>query len=291
MLHCLIFDRFQLLHGIGFENQFEQSESQSMSSFNQLGHAPSDFTGRIGRTLAQSQPDWKTPKRSTESAPNVVVILLDDMGFSDLRCFGGEIDTPNIDALAKNGLKFTGYTTVPMCTPARAALLTGKNPHSVGCGWLTHNDPGYPGYKGEMSLDAPTMAELLRTNGYSTYAVGKWHNTYDFNAVPGGDTSSWPLQRGFDRFYGFMGAETSYFHPDRMMEGNQPAARDVFEPGYFAPDDYTERAFTWLKDHSSNQGEKPFFLYLSYQTPHTPLQAKVQDIERYSGRYSSGWDV
>ena len=177
------------------------------------------FNGRIGRTLGKSLPDWTAPAKPPLDAPNVIVILLDDLGFSDFGCFGGEIETPNIDRLAGNGLKFTGYTTVPMCTPARAAMMTGKNPHTVGCGWLTHNNPGFPGYKGgEMSLDSPTLAELLRAQGYSTMAVGKWHNTYDRNAHAGGEKSSWPLQRGFDRFYGFLAAETSYFQPERLME-------------------------------------------------------------------------
>ena len=126
------------------------------------------FAGRIGRTLAQSMPHWPAPLRAPAGSPNVIVILLDDLGYSDFGCFGGEIQTPHIDRLAAGGLRFSGYTTVPMCTPARAALLTGKNPHSVGCGWLTHNDPGFPGYRGEISRDAPTMAELLRGAGWST---------------------------------------------------------------------------------------------------------------------------
>ncbi|HPV24798.1 MAG TPA: sulfatase-like hydrolase/transferase, partial [Casimicrobium sp.] len=176
------------------------------------------FPGKIGRTLGQSYPHWVAPVKPAPGSPNVVVILLDDLGYSDFGCFGGEIETPNIDRLAQGGLRYTQYTTVPMCTPARAAMLTGKNPHSVGCGWLTHNNPGFPGYKGgEMSLDAPTMAELLRSQGYSTMAVGKWHNTYDRNAHAAGNRSSWPLQRGFDRFYGFLAAETSYFQPERLM--------------------------------------------------------------------------
>ena len=249
------------------------------------------YEGRMGRTLGSSEPHWRAPPAAAAGSPNVIVILLDDLGFSDFGCYGGEIATPNFDRLAKGGLRFGNYTTVPMCTPARAALLTGKNPHSVGCGWLTHNDPGYPGYRGEMSKDAPTMAELLRARGYATYAAGKWHNTYDHNAQPGGDTSSWPLQRGFDRFYGFLGAETSYFHPDRMMEGNQPAQADSFPPDYFAPDDYTSRAIAWLAEQRSCTPEKPFFLYLAFQTPHTPLQAKVSDKARYKGRYDGGWDA
>ena len=257
----------------------------------QAGDPAFGFEGRIGATLGQSMPHWRAPQAPAAGSPNIVVVLLDDLGFSDLGCFGGEIRTPNFDRLAAQGLRFANYTTVPMCTPARAALLTGKNPHSVGCGWLTHNDPGYPGYRGEMSLDAPTMAELLRAAGYATYAAGKWHNTYDHNAQPGGDMSSWPLQRGFDRFYGFLGAETSYFHPDRMMEGNNPAQVDSFPSDYFAPDDYTGRAIAWLAEQQACTPEKPFFLYLAFQTPHTPLQAKPADKARYKGRYDAGWDA
>ncbi|MFM7569494.1 MAG: sulfatase-like hydrolase/transferase, partial [Betaproteobacteria bacterium] len=214
----------------------------------------------LGRTLAQSKPHWPAPVRARSGSPNVIVILMDDMGFSDLGCFGGDIDTPNIDSLATGGLRFTGYTTVPMCTPARAALLTGRNPHSVGCGWLSQSNPGYPGYGGEISLAAPTMAELLRAAGYSTLAAGKWHNTYDRNNVPGGDTRSWPIQRGFDQFYGFMGAETSYFQPDNMMEGNHLANVACYPDGYFAPDDYTQRALEWITQHATSSPDRPFFL-------------------------------
>lgn len=245
----------------------------------------------VAKTLAQSRPHWPPPVRARPGSPNVIVILLDDMGFSDLGCFGGDIDTPNIDALAAGGLRFTGYTTVPMCTPARAALLTGRNPHSVGCGWLSQSNPGYPGYGGEISLAAPTMAELLRAGGYSTLAAGKWHNTYDRNNLPGGDTRSWPIQRGFDQFYGFMGAETSYFQPDNMMEGNHPANVVRYPDGYFAPDDYTQRAVEWLTQHATSSPDKPFFLYLAFQTPHGPLHAKAEDLKRYRGRFNEGWDV
>jgi len=245
----------------------------------------------LGRTLAQSKPHWPAPVRARSGSPNVIVILMDDMGFSDLGCFGGDIDTPNIDSLATGGLRFTGYTTVPMCTPARAALLTGRNPHSVGCGWLSQSNPGYPGYGGEISLAAPTMAELLRAAGYSTLAAGKWHNTYDRNNVPGGDTRSWPIQRGFDQFYGFMGAETSYFQPDNMMEGNHLANVACYPDGYFAPDDYTQRAVEWITQHATSSPDRPFFLYLAFQTPHGPLHAKAEDLQRYRGRFNEGWDV
>ena len=205
---------------------------KSISSDRLLTDDPgASFLGTMGRTLHDSVPWWPERLRSPKGAPNIVVVLLDDLGFSDLGCFGAEFHTPNIDALASGGLRFANYTTVPMCTPARAALLSGKNPHSVGCGWLTFNAPGYPGYQaGEITRDAPTMAELLRAQGYATYAVGKWHNTAEYNVTPAGNRASWPLQRGFDRFYGFIGGETHYFAPAQLFEDNAIVDRDTYAP-------------------------------------------------------------
>ena len=246
----------------------------------------------IGHTLKDSKPWWRPRTAAPAGAPNVVVILLDDLGFSDFGCYGGEIHTPHVDALAAGGLRFTGYTTVPMCTPARAALLTGKNPHSVGCGWLTHNNPGYPGYQGgEMSADAPTMAELLRAAGYGTYGVGKWHNVADNNATAGGDRSAWPLQRGFDRFYGFLGAETNFFSPGHLIDGNEFVAIEAHSDSYYSSDDWTDRALRYVRGHRAAAPGKPFFLYLAHNAPHVPLQARPQDIARYDGVYAAGWDT
>ncbi|RPH40594.1 MAG: arylsulfatase [Burkholderiales bacterium] len=249
------------------------------------------WQGRIGRTLAESTPWWRPRSKAPEGAPNVVVILLDDLGFSDFGCYGSEIRTPNIDALAAGGLRFTGYTTVPMCTPARAALLTGKDPHSVGCGWLTHNNPGFPGYQaGEISPDAPTLPELLRQGGWSTYGVGKWHNTADHNVQAAGDRGAWPLQRGFDRYYGFLGAETNCFSPGHLIDGNDFVVRDAYPTDYFCSDDWTDRATGWLRAHRSADSDKPFFLYVAHNAPHVPLQARAGDLERYRGAYDAGWD-
>ncbi|MGA1285982.1 MAG: arylsulfatase [Rubrivivax sp.] len=246
----------------------------------------------IGRTFKESKPWWRPRRAAPAGAPNIVVILLDDLGFSDFGCYGGEIRTPNIDALAAGGLRFTGYTTVPMCTPARAALMTGKNPHSVGCGWLTHANPGYPGYQaGEMSADAPTLAELLREAGYGTYGVGKWHNVADHNATAGGDRSAWPLQRGFDRFYGFLGAETNFFSPGHLIDGNEFAAIDEHDGDYYSSDDWTDRALRFVSGHRAAAPDKPFFLYLAHNAPHVPLHARPTDIARYDGVYGVGWDV
>jgi arylsulfatase len=252
----------------------------------------SGFPGRIGRTLAESTPWWPPQRCAPAGAPNVVVILLDDLGFSDFGCYGAEIRTPHIDALAAGGLRFSNYTTVPMCTPARAALLTGRNPHAVGCGWLTFNAPGYPGYQaGEIARDAPTLAELLRECGYSTYAVGKWHNTPDYQISAAGERASWPVQRGFDRFYGFLGGETHYFAPSQLVSDNALVDCDAYPVGYYCTDDFTDTAIEWITAHVCATRERPFFLYLPYNAPHAPLHAKPADLARYAGAYERGWDV
>ena len=250
------------------------------------------WQGRIGRTLADSTPYWPVRPTPPANAPDIVVILLDDLGFSDFGCFGAEIRTPAIDALAARGLRFSNYTTVPMCTPARAALLTGKNPHAVGCGWLTFNDPGYPGYRcGEITHDTPTLAELLRAQGYATYMVGKWHNTAEHNVAPSADRSSWPLARGFDRFYGFVGGETHYFAPAQLVEDNAFLDHAVYRDGYYCTDDWTDKAIGWLKEHASATPEKPLFLYVAHNAPHAPLHAKPDDLARYAHAYDGGWDA
>ncbi len=254
------------------------------------GDPANGHQAKIGRTHKDSQPWW--PPAQGRRGPNIVFVLLDDLGFSDFGCYGGEIRTPHIDALAGAGLRYTQYTTVPMCTPARAALMTGKNPHSVGCGWLTHALPGYPGYQaGAISPDAPTLAEVLRSAGYGTYGVGKWHNTPDYQATSGADKSSWPLQKGFDRFYGFLGAETNFFSPGHLINGNEFVDADAYPADYYSTDDWTTRSLRFLRGHVSNDAERPFFLYLAHNAPHVPLQARPEEIARYDGVYDAGWDA
>jgi len=256
------------------------------------GDPGANWHGKIGRTFAESEPYWPKPVKAPEGAPNIVVILLDDLGFAEMGCFGSEIETPNMDRLAANGLRFNNYTTVPMCAPARAAIMTGKNPHSVGVGWLTHANPGYPGFQaGEISKDAPTFPEILRETGYSTYAVGKWHNAADYNLTSAADKSSWPLQRGFDRFYGFLGAETNYHAPGQIVEGNELLPIEDYGEDYFSTDDFTNRAVSMLKAHKTAADDKPFLMYFATNAPHTPHHAKPADMAKYKGRYDAGWDV
>ena len=248
-----------------------------------------DFAGRIGRTRDASTPAWPRRPSAPAGAPNVVIVYMDDMGFSDPGCFGGEIDTPHIDALAARGLRFTHYTTHPLCSPARAALLTGINAHAVGTGWLTNTSPGYPGYSGEIPPDAATLPETLRAAGYETIMVGKWHNTPTRDCVPSAPKHTWPTSRGFDTFYGFMEGEAHFFFPAQLMMGTQLVPVDEYPRDYYTTDDWTDRAIQYLKELRASSPTKPFLLYLAHNAVHAPLQAKPADLARYRGRYDAGW--
>ena len=170
------------------------------------------YEGRIGRYLADSEPWWPTPPHPGDAAPNVVIILFDDLGFSHFGCFGSTIETPNIDALAANGLRFTNFHVTPVCSPTRAALLTGRNHHSVGMRSISNFITGFPHMTGHISNHAATVAEVLRDEGYTTFAIDKWHLTPMERASAAGPYDQWPLQRGFDRYYGFLDGETDQFH-------------------------------------------------------------------------------
>lgn len=245
------------------------------------------FPGKVGRTREESTPHWEPPLHAAPGSPNIVVVFMDDLGWSDIGCYGSEIATPNIDALAARGLRFNHYTTHPICSPARAALLTGMNAHSVATGWLANNNPGFPGYSGEIPLDAPTIAETLRAGGYATAMVGKWHNSPN-GAHP---NSSWPTHRGFDRFYGFLEGETSYFFPARILYNNVLAPIDEYPEGYYATDDWMDKAIGFVTEIRNQDATRPFFLYVANNAVHGPLQAKESDLAKYRGKYDAGWDV
>lgn len=249
------------------------------------------FGGRISEFVSDSEPWWPERPRARAGAPNVVVMLIDDLGFSDLGPFGSEIPTPNIDRLADGGWVFTNYRTAPLCSPARAALLTGLNPHRAGFGYVAHTDPGYPGFTCELPQDAPTLAESLRAGGYATFMVGKWHLTGESRMHDGADKSSWPLQRGFDRYYGPMDGFTSLHHPHRLVRDNSVVDIPEFPDGYFLTDDLTEQALAMIDELRVNDADKPFFLYYAHTAVHGPVQAKAADIARQRGRYAAGWNA
>jgi arylsulfatase A-like enzyme len=248
------------------------------------------FEGRIGRTMAGSEPHWPARPTAPDGAPNVVIVLVDDVGFSDLGCYGSEIRTPNIDRLAAAGVRFANFHVNPMCSPTRAALLTGVNAHAAGVGHVSQDDPGYPGYRGELAADVATAAEILRDAGYATLAAGKWHLCRDADCSAAGPKHSWPVQRGFERYYGFLEGFTNLHHPHQLIDDNHVVQRDGYPEGYFLTEDLTERAISFVKERKAANPRQPFFLYLAHGAAHAPLVAKPEDIARYEGTYAIGWD-
>lgn len=213
--------------------------------------------------------------------PNIIVIMVDDMGFSDLGCYGGEIDTPRIDALAESGLRFSQFYNASRCCPTRASLLTGLYPHKVGLGYMTAQDYGKPGYRADLSGDCVTVAEALRELNYHTFMVGKWHVCHDF--AEEGPRHNWPLQRGFDKFFGTLIAAGSLWNPPTLADGNQ-----FVEPegDFYYTEAITERAIHYI---DRTDDGKPFFLYVAHPAPHWPLHARAEAVAKYRGRFAAGW--
>ena len=248
------------------------------------------FGGRVGRTFAGSESWWPERSQAGEGAPNVVVILADDLGFSDLGCYGSEIPTPNLDRMAAAGVQFTNFHVTPMCSPTRAALLTGVNPHRAGAGHVANSDPGFPGYAAELADDVATAAELFRDAGYHTMAIGKWHLTKDSDLSEAGPRHAWPCQRGFDRYYGVLDAFTNLHHPHRLVEDNHTVKVDRYPDGYYVTDDLTDRAIDYIRHARVSNPTQPFFCYFAHIAVHAPLQCKPSDHDRHRGRYALGWD-
>ncbi|GCB44856.1 arylsulfatase [Streptomyces sp. NL15-2K] len=250
-----------------------------------------NFPGHVGRTFSESRPAWPEKPAPPSGTPNIVVVYLDDMGYSDIGPFGAEIPTPVLDALAERGVRLSNYHTLPLCSPSRAALLTGCNPHRVGYAMVANADPGFPGYGMEIAHDFPTLAETLRDAGYATCAVGKWHLTRDSSSSAAADRSNWPLQKGFDQYYGVLEGLTNLFHPHQLVRDNSPLDIDEFPEGYYYTDDITDQAIAMVKSLRAHDPDKPFFLYLAHNAVHAPLQAKPEDVARHRGRYDAGWDA
>ncbi len=247
-----------------------------------------NFDGVIGPTVAESVPSWPQRPHPGQDAPNVVVVLLDDTGFAQLGCYGSTMHTPNIDRLAANGLRYTNFHVTPLCSPTRAALLTGRNHHEVGMRSLANFNTGYPNMRGSISNHAATMAEVLRDTGYATFAVGKWHLCQMEDASAAGPYDQWPLQRGFDRFYGFLDGETDQFDPELVYDNHRvdpPAKAD-----YHLTEDLVDHAIAFMHDSKSIRPDRPFFLYLAPGAMHAPHQAPADYLAKYEGAFDDGWD-
>ncbi|MEX2170798.1 MAG: arylsulfatase [Pirellulales bacterium] len=231
-----------------------------------------------------SRPAYSQAKQP--AAPNIVIILTDDMGYSDLGCYGGEINTPNLDSLADNGLRFTQFYNTGRCCPTRASLLTGLYPHQAGVGHMME-DRQLPGYRGDLNGNCVTIAEVLRTAGYGTYMCGKWHVTPAPKRGHEPDRHNWPLQRGFDHFYGTIMGGGSYFDPATLTRDNKLIVPENFDEYYYT-DAITGNAVGFIEQRDA---ERPFFLYVAYTAAHWPMHAKPEDIAKYQGKYDAGWDA
>ncbi len=244
---------------------------------------------RIGKTYRDSVPAWGRDASPGEGAPDIVFIVLDDVGYSDLGCYGSEIRTPNIDTLAGCGLRYSNFHVTSMCSPTRACLLTGRNAHSVGVGIIAEFANGYPAYEGRITRAAATLPEILRDHGYHTAAVGKWHLTNVSHYRASGPFDDWPLGRGFNRWYGFHGALADHFHPELYRDNH---AIDVNPgPGYHLSGDLVDQGIGMVRDHLASATKRPYFLYLAFGACHWPHQVPAEHIERVRGRYGIGWDA
>jgi arylsulfatase A-like enzyme len=233
------------------------------------------------------------PASAATARPNIVLILADDVGFSDVGCYGGEVQTPTLDALAADGVRFTQFYNTARCCPTRASLLTGLHPHQAGVGHMME-DRGHAGYRGDLSRECVTIAEALKPAGYRAYAVGKWHVTPGATAKALEDTHNWPLQRGFDRYYGTIHGAGSYFDPSSLVRDNTiiTAANDPdYKPEtFYYTDAIADHAVRYIRDHSRDHAAQPFFLYVAFTAAHWPLHAKETDLAKYKGRYDAGYE-
>jgi arylsulfatase A-like enzyme len=250
-----------------------------------------EFRGTIGRYRSESTAWWPEPPRPPAGAPNVLVVLLDDVGFAQLGCFGSDIETPNFDRLAESGLRYTNFHTTALCSPTRACVLTGRNHHKVGMGRITDLATGFPGYHARIGREHGFLSEMLVPHGYAAYAVGKWHLTPDDERHLGASRARWPLGRGFERFYGFFGGETHQFAPSLVYDQHRVAPPRSWEDGYHLSEDIADRAIEFVTDLRHAEPDKPFFLYLCTGACHSPHHAPPDWIERYRGRFDAGWDT
>lgn len=249
------------------------------------------FKGKLGFTMAESKPFWRMPPRPAEGSPNVLMIVLDDVGYGHLGCYGSPIETPNIDRLADTGLRYNNFHTTAICSATRACLLTGRNHHTNGLGMISELSQGYPGYDGIILPSRGFLSEILHEKGYINFALGKWHLVPVEEGTASGPFDRWPLGRGFDRFYGFLGAETDQFDPDLVYDNHSiEPEKDPNKP-YHLTEDLTNKAIGFVRDLRVVDRTKPFFMYYCPGATHAPHQVPADWIDMYKGKFDSGWDA
>ncbi|MCW5314235.1 sulfatase-like hydrolase/transferase [Nostoc sp. KVJ3] len=247
------------------------------------------FKGKIGITYKESKQDFPQVNAAPAAAPNVLLILLDDVGFGQASTFGGPVETPNLTRLAERGLRYNQFHTTALCSPTRAALLTGRNHHSVNTGVVSELATGYPGYTTILPKSAATVAEVLRQNGYNTAAFGKWHNTPDYETSAAGPFDRWPTGLGFEYFYGFLGGDTNQWSP-ALVENTKRIEKPANNPDYHLTPDLVDHAIAWIRSQQSIAPDKPFFTYFATGATHAPHHAPKAWIDKYQGKFAQGWD-
>lgn len=249
-----------------------------------------EFKGRIGNTYKDSTPDWTPalPLQAPKDAPNVLLIVLDDVGYGHLGSYGGPIETPNLDKLAAGGLRYSSFHTTALCSPSRGALLTGRNHHAIGLAAITEAATGFPGNFGNIPKSAATIAEVLKQNGYNTFAFGKWHLTPYTAYTAAGPFDRWPLGLGFEKFYGFLGGETDQWAPLLAMDNHFIDTPP--RPGYHVTEDLVDQTIAHIRDQQQANTGRPFFTYLALGAAHAPLHAPKEYVAKYKGRFDQGWD-
>ena len=248
------------------------------------------FRGTINLRAKDSTPDFPQPVRAPHGAPNVLLILLDDVGFGASSAFGGPCQTPVLEALAKRGLRYTQFHTTALCSPTRAALITGRNHHAVHSAAITEAATGFPGYDSVMQKDTATVAEVLKLNAWSTAWFGKNHNVPDWQTSQAGPFDLWPTGLGFEHFFGFIGGDTHQWRP-AAIEGTKPVEPYLENPDYHFDDDLADRAVKWIRTQKAVAPEKPFFLYYAPGATHAPHHPRKEWVKKYAGKFDAGWDA
>jgi arylsulfatase A-like enzyme len=253
--------------------------------------AGTTFPGTIGRTTDESKPAWPKPTRAVPGTPNVLMVVLDDTGFGQLGCYGSPIATPHFDALAADGVRYNNMHTTALCSPSRSCILTGRNHHSNGMACITEFATGYPGYNGVVPFENGFLSEMLLEHGYSTFMVGKWHLTPANQETAAGPYDRWPLARGFERFYGFLGGDTSQWYPDLVYDNHQVEPPATPEEGYHLTEDLVDRSIQFIADAKQVDPDKPFYLHLCFGATHAPHHVPREWADRYAGQFDDGWDA
>jgi arylsulfatase len=249
------------------------------------------FTGVVGRTYDQSEPAWPEPPRAREGAPNVLFIVLDDTGFGHLGCYGSPIATPNLDSLAEGGVSYSNMHTTALCSPTRTCILTGRNHHSNNMACITEGSTGYLGYNANIPFENGFLSEMLLQHGYNTYAVGKWHLTPVDQVSAAGPYDRWPLGRGFERYYGFLGGDTHQYYPELTYDNHAVEQEKTPEEGYHLTEDLVDKAISFVADTKQVAPNKPFFMYFATGAMHAPHHVPKEWADKYQGMFDDGWDA